>query len=62
MYGDRQSWRRIPGALPIMAALACFAVAGCADTHPAPDDEGGGLLESPTQEQDSMHQEEDQNR
>jgi hypothetical protein len=30
--------------------------------HPAPDDEGGGLLEPPTHEQDSMHQEEDQNR
>jgi hypothetical protein len=58
MCGDRDRSRRISGALLLVSALACFAAAGCADIHPAPDDEGGGMVESPTDEQDQLHEEE----
>ena len=61
--GDRDRSRRIAGALLLASLVACFAAAGCADIHPAPDDEGGGLLESPTHEQNALHEEENrQNR
>jgi hypothetical protein len=38
--------------------LACFAAVGCSDVQPESNDEGGGVLDSPTHEQDSMHQQE----
>jgi len=42
-----------------LAGIVGFAAAGCADIHPEPDVEEGGLLESPTHEQDSLHREEE---
>jgi hypothetical protein len=45
-----------------MSAALCFAAAACSDVHPEANDEGGGLLESPTHEQDSMHQEEERHQ
>jgi hypothetical protein len=42
----------------LASVIACFAAAGCADIHPEPNDEGGGVLQSPTHEQDSLHEEE----
>jgi hypothetical protein len=55
MSSDRL--RRITARLLLTGALV--VVAGCSDIHPAPDDEGGGVLDSPTHEADSMRQEEE---
>ena len=63
MPSDGQRLKRVSRGLLLFGVVACFAAAGCSDFRPAPDDEGGGLLESPTHEQDSLHQEEErQNR
>ena len=63
MPSDSQRSKRVSRGLFLVSAVACFAAVGCSDFTPAPDDEGGGLLESPTHEQDSLHQEEErQNR
>ena len=40
--------------------MAGFAAAGCSDIHPEANDEGGGVLELPTNEADTMRQEEEQ--
>jgi hypothetical protein len=53
---DVEGLRRVSAALLL---VVCLAAAGCADIHPAPDDEGGGLLESPTHEQDAVHETEE---
>ena len=58
MYGDAEGLRRVSVALLMVSAVACFAAAGCADIRPEPDVEEGGLLESPTHEQDALHKEE----
>ena len=43
----------------LVSAVASFAATGCSDVTPEPNDEGGGVLESPTHEADEMrHQEE----
>jgi hypothetical protein len=40
-------------ALALLTALGLgAALPGCADIHPAPDDPGSGMLESPTDEAD----------
>ena len=63
MPGDSRRFKRVSRGLFLIGVVACLAAAGCSDIRPAPDDEGGGLLESPTHEQDSLHQEEErQNR
>jgi hypothetical protein len=49
--------RRLFGGLVLASAMAGFA-AGCSDITPEPNDEGGGVLESPTNEADTMRQEE----
>jgi hypothetical protein len=59
MSGENGRSRRASGTLLLASVIACFAAAGCADIHPAPDDEGGGALEAPTHEQDSLHEEEE---
>ena len=51
--------RRLFGGLLLGTAMACFA-AGCSDITPEPNDEGGGVLESPTHEADQMRQMEEQ--
>jgi hypothetical protein len=35
------------------------ALGGCADIHPAPDDPGTGMLESPTDEADQLRRSEE---
>jgi hypothetical protein len=44
-----------------VSAVACFA-AGCSDITPEPNDEGGGVLESPTHEADSLREGEERER
>ena len=63
MPSDSQRLKRVSCGLFLVSAVACFAAAGCSDIRPEPNVEEGGLLESPTHEQDSLHQEEEhQNR
>jgi hypothetical protein len=51
--------RRLFGGLLLVGAMACFA-AGCSDITPEPNEEGGGVLDSPTHEADQMRQMEEQ--
>ena len=46
------------GALLLVSAVACFA-AGCSDITPEPNDEGGGVIDSPTNEADQMRETEE---
>jgi hypothetical protein len=39
-----------------VSVVACFAAAACSDIQPEPNDEGGGALEAPTHEQDSLRE------
>jgi hypothetical protein len=49
--------RRVPA---LFAALGLAAAAtGCADIHPAPNDPGTGMLESPTDEADQLRRAEE---
>jgi hypothetical protein len=59
MYSDSQRLKRFSGGLLLVSAVACFAAAGCSDIQPEPNVEEGGLLESPTHEQDSMREQEE---
>ena len=59
MSGDSERVRRVSGALLLVSAVACFAAVGCSDFTPAPDDEGGGMIDSPTHEQDSFRESEE---
>jgi hypothetical protein len=59
MNEDGGRLRRVSGALLLASAVACLAAAGCADIRPEPDDEGGGMVESPTHEQDAVHETEE---
>lgn len=43
-----------------LASIVGFVAVGCADIRPEPDVEEGGLLESPTHEQDSLRRVEEQ--
>jgi hypothetical protein len=51
--------RRLFSGLLLASAVACFA-AGCSDITPEPNEEGGGVLDSPTDEADQMRQMEEQ--
>jgi hypothetical protein len=51
--------RRLFGGLLLASAVAAVA-AGWSDITPEPNDEGGGVLESPTHEADQMRQMEEQ--
>ena len=49
----------------VLASILGFAAVGCADIHPEPNVEEGGVLESPTHEADALRrteEREDQNR
>jgi hypothetical protein len=52
-------YRRLFGSLLLVSAAAGFAT-GCSDITPEPNDTGGGVLESPTNEADQMRQQEEQ--
>ena len=47
------------GALLLVSAVACFAATGCSDITPEPNDEGGGVIDSPTNEADQMRETEE---
>jgi hypothetical protein len=59
MYGDSARLGQVCCGVLLASAVAGFA-AGCSDITPEPNDTGGGVLESPTNEADTMHQEEEQ--
>ena len=44
------------GALLLVSAVACFAATGCSDITPEPNDEGGGVIDSPTNEADQLRE------
>jgi hypothetical protein len=52
--------RRLFGALLLVSAFVSLVAAGCSDITPEPNDEGGGVLDSPTHEADQMRQQEEQ--
>jgi hypothetical protein len=56
MSSDRL--RRLTAGLLLTSAIA--VVAGCSDITPEPNEEGGGVLDSPTHEADQMRQMEEQ--
>ena len=58
MYGDSVGLRRLLGGLLLVSAVGF--VAGCSDITPEPNDTGGGVVESPTNEADQMRQMEQQ--
>ena len=58
MSGDSVGLRRLFGGMLLVSAVG-FA-AGCSDISPESNDEGGGVLESPTNEADQMRQMEQQ--
>jgi hypothetical protein len=43
----------------LVSAVASFAATGCSDVTPEPNDEGGGVLDSPTHKADQMRQQEE---
>ena len=48
--------RRLFGGLLLVSAVACFAATGCSDITPEPNDEGGGVVGSPTDEADELRE------
>ena len=54
--------RRLFGGLLLVSAFVSLVAAGCSDITPEPNDEGGGVLNSPTHEADQMRQQEEQQR
>ncbi len=62
MEGDSARFRRVCCGVLLASVVAGFAVAGCSDITPEPNDTGGGVLDSPTHEADQMHQQEEHNR
>ena len=59
MNVDSAKLRRVCCSVLLAGAVAGFA-AGCSDIHPEGNDEGGGVLDSPTHEADQER--EQQNR
>jgi hypothetical protein len=60
MEGGSARWRRVCCGMLLAGAVTTFALAGCSDIHPEANDEGGGVLDSPTHEADQER--EQQNR
>jgi hypothetical protein len=58
MYGDRTRLGRVCCGVLLASAVAGF-VAGCSDITPEPNDTGGGVLESPTDEADQLRESEE---
>jgi hypothetical protein len=54
--------KRTAAYLLSIGALVGLAAAGCSEIRPESDVEEGGLLESPTHEQDAVHQREERER
>ena len=48
--------KRLFGGLLLVSAVACFAATGCSDITPEPNDEGGGVVGSPTDEADQLRE------
>jgi hypothetical protein len=49
MYFDRRFFAGL-----LLAGAAAGLAAGCSDITPEPNDEGGGVIDSPTQESDQL--------
>jgi hypothetical protein len=62
MDGDSSRVRRVCCGVLLAGVVAGFAVAGCSDITPEPNETGGGVLDSPTHEADQMHQQEERNQ
>jgi hypothetical protein len=58
MYRDSANLRRLCCSVLLVSAVAGFA-AGCSDITPAPNDTGGGVLGSPTDEADQLRETEE---
>jgi hypothetical protein len=56
MSSDSAGLRRLFGSLLLVTAVASFAATGCSDITPAPNDEGGGVVGSPTDEADELRE------
>jgi hypothetical protein len=54
MYCDSAGTRGLFGGLLLLSAFATLVAAGCSDITPAPNDTGGGVLESQTNEADQL--------
>jgi hypothetical protein len=48
--------KRLFGVLLLVSAVASFAATGCSDITPEPNDEGGGMVGSPTDEADQLRE------
>jgi hypothetical protein len=59
MNDDRQSVKRLPNRLVLIAAAACLATVGCSDIRPEGNVEESGMLGSPTDEADQFHEAEE---
>ena len=62
MDGDSSRVRRVCCSVFLAGVVAGFAAAGCSDIHPEGNDEGGGVMDSPTHEADQERQQEEGNR
>jgi hypothetical protein len=54
--------RPVFAGLLLVSAALCFAATACSDIHPEANNEGGGLLESPTHEADTLRQDEERHQ
>ena len=57
MFRVSQGLKRVFGGL-FRERRGVLRRARCSDIRPEPNDEGGGVLELPTHEQDTVHEEE----
>jgi hypothetical protein len=48
--------RRLFGGLLLVSAFVSLIAAGCSDITPEPNDEGGGIVGSPTDEADQLRE------
>ena len=59
MQSTSQAVTRVFAALLVVSAAAGLLAAGCSEIQPEPNDEGGGMVQSPTAEQDELREDED---
>lgn len=57
MHLDGQTTKHASGGVLLVGAAMCLVAAGCSDITPAPDEEGGGIIDSPTHEADALRDE-----
>jgi hypothetical protein len=59
MSSDSTGLRRLFGSLLLVSTVASFAATGCSDITPESNEEGGGMVDSPTQESDQLRETEE---